>query len=166
MNILRFLLILTGFTLSAETIRFRSGTLLSAELSTTPPKMVSIDPVFFPKLPKNKIYGVIVFKLDPLRQITIYDYSLRSFDQNFPCVGIWKNNHFQFNDTEIDGVGIHALLFVLDGSLVGLKNTEILEIVANCPPGNIARQEVIFNVVPRLHAPNQVPRQGLMRIKL
>ena len=74
---IRFTLImLTAFAalmLSAETIKFRSGYVLAAELSTA---KISVSGVLRDApltIPQNPVYAVVSVKLDSGRSISIFD---------------------------------------------------------------------------------------------
>lgn len=150
----------------AETVRFRSGLLLAAELSTRAPSMEKIDPLVFPGLPDNRIYAMLVLKTDPARRMSIYDYSLRAFGRDFPCVAVWQRGAFRFYDGNIDTART-ALLYVLDAKQVGLNHFERLILKSNCPPEKFSEQPVLFTVrgAQPLTAPEQVSESGIMAVK-
>ena len=119
-------LLLCG-TLCAATVDFRSGTVLAAEITSSAPKVSGLN-VEFP----NPVYARIVFKLHPELKISIHDYALNAYGRNFKAVAIARNNEAWAadgsafdNNRDSDRF---SLLFVLDGSVIGKRSIEVLEI--------------------------------------
>ena len=80
---IRFTLImLTAFAalmLSAETIKFRSGYVLAAELSTAKISVSGVHRDAPLVIPPNPVYVVVSVKLDSGRAISMFDYTLDAF---------------------------------------------------------------------------------------
>ncbi len=114
-------------TICAATVDFRSGTVLAAEITASAPKVSGLN-VEFP----NPVYARIVFKLHPERKISIHDYALNAYGRNFKAVAIARNNEaWTVDGSAFDNnrdTDRFSLLFALDGSVIGKRNIEELEI--------------------------------------
>ena len=111
-------LLLTGFFFSAgaESVPFRGGEVLAAQLSTRKPQIQNEDPLAFPPPSDKQIYAV-------------------AFGQSYCCVAIRAGNNAydaakpEFKTTSTSEK--YSLLFVLDGSVIGFTPLEKLQIKAN-----------------------------------
>lgn len=156
------------FAIFAETVRFRSGELLAAELSTVRPKIVNFDKFAYPESFDKKIYASLVVKLDQGRTLSNYDFSLDAFGTSYPCVAI-KTGNGDFDGSRKDITDPksgekYSLLFVLDGALIGLAPQEKITLKCNFPPPELANQTVIFNTLGNkpFTAPRNIPASGKM----
>ena len=118
---IRFTLImLTAFAalmLSAETIKFRSGYVLAAELSTA---KISVSGVLRDApltIPQNPVYAVVSVKLDSGRSISIFDYTLDAFGHEAPCVAIRTGKNFLFTTDTITSSNVITLVTLAGASL-------------------------------------------------
>ena len=152
---------------SAETVRFRSGEILCAELSKEKPEGVrNADKLDLSELPDRKVYAALTVALDPGRKISIYDYSLKSFGVVNRCIAL-RNG-----DNSIDGARYETggsdrenrctLYFVLNAREVGIASSEKLTLVCNVQP--VQELTVIF--VNRggkpFTSPRRIPDSGTM----
>ena len=110
----------SGFTVAAadQTARFRSGTILAAELSTKKPEITNsnkYDPL--PVYDGAVGYAVLFVKFDAGRTFTTYDYVLTNSSKTFRCCAVAEGGA-QFN-TDIwelkttDPEKIYRLLFIV-----------------------------------------------------
>lgn len=133
------LLSLTVAELSAQTVRFRSGEILAAELSKEPPEDVrNRDELDLSDLPDRRIYAALTVSLTSGRKISIYDYSLKAGGVKYRCVAL------RIGDNSIDAARFETvgsgrgnrctLYFVLDPRDVGRGSHETLTLVCGVPP--------------------------------
>lgn len=127
-------------SLSAATVEFRGGTLLSAEISSCRPKL-DIPASTLP----NRVYACIVFELARERDISIHDWALSAFGRNFKAIAVCSGGGKWLTDGNVvKNTGDRmALLFELDGTLVSNQRSATLELVA-LPDSKAAPQEVKF----------------------
>lgn len=152
---------------SAETVRFRSGEILAAELSKEKPGGVrNADKLDLSELPERRVYAALTVALDPGRKISIYDYSLKAFGVVSRCIALRSGGN------PIDGSLYEAggsdrenrctLYFVLNAREVGIGSREKLTLVCNVPPV----QELAVTFVNRggksFTAPRSIPDSGTM----
>ena len=108
----------------ARTMRFHSGTILSAELlpenPAFPVTVTNVSP-FEPasKVTSNPAYASVVVKLDPGRSISVYDYSLvNNMKTDFKCIGVREGEDvfdaekWEFENTNPDK--LYTLLFKVE----------------------------------------------------
>ena len=124
--------------LSAETLRFRSGEILCAELSKTMPYIMNREDADLTDLPENKIYAALTVSLDPGRRISIYDYSLKVSGTRYRCIALRSgDNTIDGAKYECSGGGRNArctLFFVLNAREVGTGGSDRLRLVCNAIP--------------------------------
>ena len=148
----------------AGQIRFRSGVILGAELTTRNIPVAKADKNAFPEPPEKRIYAVLTVKLDPMRKISIFDYSLEAYGIPVPCVAINESGKFVYHTEEVMSTNTLQLLFILDGRQVGLQKNETLKLKSNLPPpGGIFDTDIPFEMrnsaAPR--SISQIPQKGL-----
>ena len=148
----------------AGQIRFRSGLILGAELTTRNIPVAKANKDAFPAPPEKRIYAVLTVKLDPMRKISIFDYSLEAYGISAPCVAINESRNFVYHTEDIMSTNKLQLLFILDGRQVGLQKSETLKLKSNLPPpGGIFDTDIPFEMrnsaAPRTIS--QIPEQGL-----
>ena len=108
----------------AKSLRFHSGTILSAELlpknQTIPIKVINVSP-FEPasKIISDLGYAAVVVKLDQGRSISVYDYSLlNSRKTEFKCIGVREGEDvFDANKWELANTSpdkLYTLLFKVE----------------------------------------------------
>ncbi len=133
--------------LAAETLRFRSGEILAAELSPTLPYIMNRSAADLADLPEQRIYAALTVSLDPGRKISIYDYSLKVSGTKYRCIALQNgNNTIDGAKFECSGGGRNArctLFFALNASEVGTGANDRLRLVCNVPP-NSGELPVLF----------------------
>ena len=132
------------FNLCGETLRFRSGKVLHAELTAAKIKISKINPDAPPAIPATPVYAVVSVKLDDLRAVSVFDYVLTSYGKEFPCVAIRTQNSFDFADLPVSGSKTIQLLFAADGLLVGKLPQETLILKSKLPPANLHDCKIVF----------------------
>ena len=152
---------------SAETVRFRSGEILCAELSKEKPEGVrNADKLDLSELPDRRIYAALTVALDPGRKISIYDYSLKAFGVVSRCIAL-RNGSNSIDGARYETGGSDrenrcTLYFVLNAREVGIGSSEKLTLVCNVPPS----QELTVNFVNRgsqaFTPPRRIPDSGSM----
>lgn len=125
--------------LSAETLRFRSGEILCAELSKTMPFIMNRSEADLTGLPEKLIYAALTVSLDPGRRISIYDYSLKVSGTKYRCIALRSgDNTIDGAKYECSGGGRNArctLFFALNAREAGIGGSERLRLVCNAVPG-------------------------------
>ena len=147
---------------NAATVSFRSGTLLSAELSARRPNVKTWN-----EAQANPVYARLVFTLAPERKISIHDYEIVIYGRSFKAIALSING----NKWSADGntVETHnaedkiALLFELDGTVIGKQGVISLDLVA-APDRDFPAQTVKFcNLNNQGFSPvNKIPLSGSM----
>lgn len=115
-----------ALTAMGETVRFRGGELLRAEISDQAPAVAGLDKDIYDDLPLNPAYAALTLRLDANRELSVYDYVLTAFGNEFPCVALTRGSApFDVANWKVfseKGVN-YTLLFVVDRNLVGSGNT-------------------------------------------
>ena len=128
-----FCLAVCSVIVSGATVEFRSGTVIAADFTDRQPD-VKLERENVP----NRIFARMGVKLAPERKISIYDYRLGAYGRRFNAVALSVNNGKWMTEGEsvenIDGKTKVAVLFEVDGSVIGKKDTETFEIVAAADP--------------------------------
>lgn len=156
----------------AETLPFRSGEILSAELSTVKPEIQNEDPLAFPLAFEHRIYAELTVKIAQGRGISIHDYTLAAFGVTYPCIALRAGeNAFDANEWQVrraDTSTTYTLLFVLDATLVGLMPEQILTLQPQFPPKERANLQVPFvnRKEQGFSAPHEIPESGNMKVSL
>ena len=152
---------------SAETVRFRSGEILAAELSKEKPEGVrNADKLDLSELPDRRVYAALTVALDPGRKISIYDYSIKAFGVVSRCIAL-RNGSNSIDGSRYETGGSDrenrcTLYFVLNAREVGIGSREKLTLVCNVPPV----QELAVTFVNRgskaFTPPRSIPDSGAM----
>lgn len=131
------LLLFAGVLLSARTIRFRSGQVLAAELSTAKIKVSNVHRDAPLKMPDSPMYAVVSVKLDQGRAISIFDYTLDAFASEIPCVAIRTGKDFKFTTDAVFSTGVVQLLFIVDQSHISRLVEKKLTLKSKLPPSKV-----------------------------
>ena len=135
---LRYALILLSIfstvVLFAEPIKFRSGYVLAAELSTAKISVSGVHRDAPLNIPSNPVYAVVSVKLDTGRAISIFDYTLDAFGHEIPCSAIRTDKKFIFTPDTVTSKDVIQLLFITSTSYVGKLASEELTLKSKCPP--------------------------------
>lgn len=132
------------FSLYAESVRFRSGKVLAAELTTAKIKIGNVNKEVPPAIPARPVYAVVSVKLDDLRNVSVFDYVLTSYGREFPCIAIKSGKSFEFSDTPVSASGVIQLLFAGDGLLIGKMAQETLILKSKFPPKGLHDAKLLF----------------------
>ena len=153
-------------SLHAAKLRFRSGDILAAELSSRTVAVSNLNKDAFPNLPEQKIYAVITVQLDKSRKISIFDYTLNAPGGDYPCVAFAKSSKFEYGVEAVENSGKPLqLLFILDGRFSGKSQQEKLLLKCNLPPtGQTYETEIIFKKVNVCTPLRSIPASGRMII--
>ena len=113
-----FAVLLVTFSVFAGIRHYRSGVILAAEISKAKINIAGFQALAFPNIPQNKSFAVISVKLDPARELSIFDYSLEIKGQSWPCVAVYRNNRYEYTtvDVNVRGGGVMQMLFIIDGA--------------------------------------------------
>ena len=153
---------------SAETVRFRSGRVLSAELSDQAPEIVPGNEYTALELPTSRVYAAVTVKLDSGRNLSIYDYRLKTFGVTFPCVAI-RSEGGKFSDAEwkidpADPTKKYTLLFIVDGKQLNRgSGDETMTLISALSENNpLAETTLNFRRIGSraLTPPESVPERG------
>ena len=146
-HIVGVLLLFCAGAASADTLRFRSGEILCAELSKEKPEGVrNADKLDLSEAPDRRIYAALTIALDPGRKISIYDYSLKAFGVTARCIAL-RNGSNSIDGSRYETGGSDrenrcTLYFVLNAREVGIGSREKLTLVCNVPP--VSELPVVF----------------------
>ena len=147
---LTVILFSAAVTAGAATVLCRSGELLAAEFSTREPDGARLSPERYPNLPRKCIYAAVTLRPAPGRAVSIYDYTLRAFNRDMPCIGMSLDGRAidpslkELPAARLAGGKCCTLYFVLDGSLVGFKKIETLILRCNFAPESIRDQRILL----------------------
>ena len=166
-HVVLIMLLFCAVAASAETVRFRSGEILCAEISKEKPEGVQNSAKLdLADLPERRVYAALTVALDPGRKISIYDYSLKAFGVVSRCIAL-RNGGNSIDGARFETVGSGrgnrcTLYFVLNAREVGLGSGETLTLVCNVPPES--EIPVVFkNRGSRgFTAPSEIPASGNM----
>ena len=81
--------LLTALSLNAETVLFRGGEVLAAELSSRKPQVANLPAE---ETAQATVYALVTVKLQPGRTISTEDYSLSALGGTYRCLAIRENN--------------------------------------------------------------------------
>ena len=81
--------LLTALSLSAETVIFRGGEVLAAELSTQKPQIANLPAA---ETAQATVYALVTVRLQPGRTISTEDYSLSALGGTYRCLAVREDN--------------------------------------------------------------------------
>ena len=166
---LLFLLLAAG-TLPAAVLPFRSGDVLSAELTTAEPKIENFNAADYNFKFVTKSYALVTVKLARGRTLSVHDFSLSLFGQKYPCVAI-RSGDGSFDASkemarDLASSPKYGLLFVVDGGAVGADAIEKINLVANAPGTYPVIKLPFTNLKNRPFSPaSQIPDGGNLKIE-
>ncbi|MBR7107121.1 MAG: hypothetical protein IKC89_01765 [Lentisphaeria bacterium] len=154
--------------LQAETIRFRSGHVLAAELTTRKINISGIPAELPVNIPAKPVYAVLTVKLDRFRSISIFDYTLIAYGTEFPCVAINSGRGFVHTDAPVTSEDAVQLLFIADALTAGKAKLEENVLRCKLTPGkDLFDVKVPFSFIgsdaPK--TPGTIPESGIIVIK-
>ena len=150
--------------LHAETVRFRAGNVLAAELTSSKISISGVPqelPITYPATP---VYAVVTVKLDRFRSISIFDYALVASGTEFPCVAINSGRGFVHTDAPVND-DVVQLLFITDALTAGQDKLETHILKCKLAPGkDIFDVKVHFSFIgsnaPK--TPATIPAEGII----
>lgn len=159
------LLFLSIFSAAAGGQHCRSGMVLAAELTTMPMKIVAFNALAFPNLPQDKAYVVLSIKLDDMRELSIFDYSLEIKGASFPCIAIRRNNNYEYYTGNLSGKELQQIVFAVDRNSASGTSPVTAVLKSNLSESRYAYDvnipvTVIGNRAPK--APRAIPSTGLI----
>ncbi|MDD2404770.1 MAG: hypothetical protein PHV75_09270 [Victivallaceae bacterium] len=160
-------LLIVGAGLSAAMWRFRLGVISVAEITTSQVRVTNLDPHAFPDNYDRTAYAVVVCKLDPMRSLSIYDFTLRdSKFRRYPCIALRAGlGDFDGEKWKIDRTvpdSWYSMLFKLESPIVATGSTVKMTLEYTYTLGESANLEVPFKFIGRnsLTSVNQIPSTG------
>lgn len=87
--VLPFAVVLAALSLHAETVLFRSGEVLAAELSSRKPQVANLPAA---ETAQTTVYALVTVRLQPGRTISTEDYSLFALGGTYRCIAIREEN--------------------------------------------------------------------------
>ena len=170
--IFEIVVLLAGCVLSAETLPFRSGIILAAETSAKKQNIVNFNEQNYPDLPVgSRIYAAVTLTVFSNRVLSPLDYSLNAFGKKYPCVAVRTGD----SAWQADPKGIefpaknqkYAMLFILDGSLLGFNKEDKMSLHCNYPPAKTPDTALIFTnrMQQDFTRASQIPATGTLRIQ-
>ena len=87
--VLPFAVVLAALSLHAETVVFRGGEVLAAELSSRKPSVANLPAA---ETAQTTAYALVTVRLQPGRTISIEDYSLSALGGMYRCVAVREEN--------------------------------------------------------------------------
>ena len=112
------LLFLSIMSATAGVQHCRSGVVVAAEVTKGEVKIAELPPLAFQNLPQEKAYAVVSLKLDDMRELSIFDYSLEIKGASFPCVALYRNNRYEYYLGNIIDKGVQQMVFIVDSKLI------------------------------------------------
>ena len=166
-HVVLIMLLFCAVAASAETVRFRSGEILCAEISKEKPEGVQNSAKLdLANLPERRVYAALTVALDPGRKISIYDYSLKVFGVANRCIALRSGSG------PIDGSRYEAggsdrenrctLYFVLNAREVGIAKFEKLSLVCNVAPNQELPVTFVNRGAKAFTSPGRIPNSGSM----
>ncbi len=125
---------LTGFMTVAETILFRSGEVLAAEVSSAVPRVANLAAE---DTAGARVYALVTVRLQQGRTISAEDYSLNALGGVYRCIAIREENGaFNANNWHIANASPkkkYGLLFALQIPAGQNYNNVTFDLVCNAP---------------------------------
>ena len=81
--------LLAASSLNAETVIFRSGEVLAAELSGRKPTVANLPQQ---ETAQATVFALVTVRLQPGRSISTEDYSLSALGETYRCIAVRENN--------------------------------------------------------------------------
>jgi hypothetical protein len=157
--------LLATFSAYAESKHYRSGVILAAEITKANISVANLSSLAFPNMPRNRAYAVISVKLDPARELSIFDYSLEIKGQTWPCAALYRNNRYEYTTVDIHGNGVMQMLFIVDSSIIPASGVVNAVLKSNLSDARFYYDaeipcKIIGSKMPA--APHAVPASGLL----
>ena len=154
--------------LHAETVRFRSGHILAAELTTRKINISGVPEEMPLNIPAKPVYAVLTVKLDRFRSVSIFDYTMIAYGTEFSCVAINSGRGFVHTDAPVSSDDAVQLLFIADALTAGKAKLEENVLRCKLTPGKDqfdvkVPYSFIGSDAPK--TPGTIPDSGIIVIK-
>ena len=127
-----FLCFCMAVVLNGATVRFRSGDVLAAEISSAKPAVSNWNVNLF-GMNSASSYAAVAVRIHPKRKISIYDYALAVNGVNHACVAIRVNNGaFEYTQKALSaekGEIFTLLFFLKDIAFSDVKNVSLVNLM-------------------------------------
>lgn len=152
-------------TAAAGIKHYRSGVIVAAEVTKAKLNIANLPPLAFPDLPPDRAYAVVSVKLDDMRELSIFDYSLDIHGTPWRCIALYRNNRYEYFSGDIHGTGVMQMLFAVDAKLIPASGTVNAVLKSNLSDARFGYDapipcKVIGNKLPT--APRAIPAAGLL----
>ena len=159
---------LTAAVLCADTVPFRGGSVLAAELSLKKPEFDNFSEAKMLKTYLQPAYAAVVVKLQPERKISVCDYKLETMGVSFDCIAIRTNDGKFDMDTAVqnaDSYTLYTLLFLVEAHWIRPNAANELNLRSVAGPENRSSTALIFNHKNSqdFTRPGQIPANGIMK---
>lgn len=161
------LILFATLQLNAETVLFRAGKILGAELTTKKIPVYGVPQEMPINIPAKPVYAVVTVKLDRFRSISIFDYALEASGTQFLCVAIRTQSRFVHTDAPINSTEVVQLLFIADTMTAAKEKLEIHTIKSRLAPAGVYDVKVPFSNIGS-DTPkeiSEIPAEGIIVFK-
>ena len=153
---------------AAGFLHCRSGSIIAAQITTANLKITNFTGHGF-RLPisDKRAYAVVTIKPSDMRVISIFDYSLELSGVPFPCVAVWKQNHFEYTVNDVQSTQPVQILFIIDKEMLIGSSTINAIIKSNFSTAkDVYSVTVPFSVIGSRtpFAPGQIPAAGILEL--
>lgn len=125
---------LTGLVVSAETIIFRGGEVLAAEVSSTAPRVANLAAE---EGAGQRVYALVTVRVPQGRTISVEDFSLNALGGLYRCIAIRENdgpfNAANWHFASVSPAKKYGMLFALPISADQNYNNVKFDLVCNAP---------------------------------
>ena len=116
-------LCVSSFELLSDTLPFRLGEILSAEISRNKVVIKNMNSSDYDFKFKYYAYAVVALKLHKGRSLGIYDFKLKLKDKIYKCIALKSGNKFfdtrKWQLVRTNPKTIYSLLFIIDSEVLG-----------------------------------------------
>ena len=163
--LLLLLMLFSAISADAGIKHYRSGVIVAAEVTKAKLAIANLPPLAFPDLPPEHAYAVVSVKLDDMRELSIFDYSLDIQGTPWRCVALYRNNRYEYFPGDMHGTGVMQMVFVVDSKLIpasGMVNAVLKSNLSDARFGydTPVQCKIIGNKMPT--APRAIPAAGLL----
>ena len=157
------LLFLSIMSATAGVQHCRSGVVVAAEVTKGQLKIAELPPRAFQNLPQNKAYVVVSLKLDDMRELSIFDYSLEIKGSSFPCVAVYRNNRYEYFIENIISREIQQIVFIVDRDIIPDSGTIEAVLKSNLSENRFVYDvNIPLTVIGTPKVPRAIPASGLI----
>lgn len=125
---------LTGLAVSAETIIFRGGEVLAAEVSSMAPRVANLAAE---EVAGQRVYALVTVRVPQGRTISVEDFSLNALGGLYRCIAIRENdsafNAANWHFASVSPAKKYGMLFALQIPAGQNYNNVKFDLVCNAP---------------------------------